>query len=96
LNAKFEESYGEPYHYNLPDKSALDKKPPSAIKITKVPKKGRMKTKSNGFERIVEVGDIVPAEAMDNFVYDQETHQCTSEKLEDCQDDFSYIPLSSW
>jgi hypothetical protein len=70
LSAKFEESFEEPYKYILEDKIEIDKKPPAAIKITKVPKKGSMKMKTESAEKVLEVGDIVPAEEMDSYIYD--------------------------
>ena len=53
LSASFEESLNEPYHYELPDKIEADSKPPAAIKITKLPKKGSMKTKVYGKEKVI-------------------------------------------
>ena len=97
LNAVFEEPIGEPYHYNVTDKVIVDKQPPAAIQITKLPKKGNMKTKArDGQEKIVQVGDIVPAESMESFIYDQEVEICAIEHQENCKDTFSFIPLSSW
>lgn len=96
LAAKFENAPNR-FHYELPDKVEIDTKPPTAIKITKLPSKGIMKAKfHNGEEKIFGVGDVVPAEIMDNLVYDQETDECTLENKDNCQDTFSYIPLSSW
>jgi len=97
LNAKFEHDTDKQYMYDLEDKSTLNKKPPAAIQITKLPKKGSMKTKANGKEKVVEIGDIVEAENMEDFVYDQEdAESCTTENDENCNDTFSFIPLSSW
>ena len=96
LSAKFDDSPIEPYKYQLPDKLKVDDKPPSAIKITRLPKKGTMKTKAHGKDKVLQVGDIVPAGDMDSFVYDQPTDECTTDKLQNCEDTFSFVPLSSW
>jgi hypothetical protein len=71
LNAKIEKGVGYPYHYNVTDKAKIELKPPAAIKITEVPKRGNMKMKANGKEKVLQVGDVVPAEQMDSFTYDQ-------------------------
>jgi hypothetical protein len=55
-----------------------------------------MKTKAFGKERIIEVGDIVPADSMSSFIYDQEDDECTTDNKDNCQDTFSFVPLSSW
>jgi hypothetical protein len=87
---------GEPYQYELPDKLEVDNKAPAGIKITKLPKNGTMKFIHNGEERIVMEGDVVSHEQMSSFTYDIETDECTIESQENCQDTFSYVPLSSW
>lgn len=55
-----------------------------------------MKKKTEGQEKVLEVGDIVPAEEMESLVYEQETEQCSTDNQDNCHDTFSYIPMSSW
>lgn len=70
LNAVFDQTFDDGYDYTLKDLDTIVNQPPTAIQITKIPKRGSMRTKVFGKEKVLEVGDIVPAETMEDFVYD--------------------------
>lgn len=72
LSTTFEKEMGTVYSYELDEKVKQDRMPPSAIEIRKVPKKGKIITKTNdGSTRELKVGDIVSTEELKSFKYDQ-------------------------
>ena len=49
-----------------------------------------------GKEKILEVGDIIPSESLEEMNYNQENEKCSNLNQDACKDSFSFIPLSSW
>jgi hypothetical protein len=80
LSASFEQNTGTKYQYNIKDKVRSDKAPPSAIKIERLPKYGKMIiTEHDGSTRELQVGDIVSTKLMKNFKYEQGEKVCSPE-----------------
>lgn len=45
---------------------------------------------------VVRKGDLIEAERLKDFIYDQGEEACTIENQDRCNDQFSYIPYGSW
>lgn len=85
------------YEFTVKDKLRQDAAPPSAIKIEKLPKHGKILiTDHDGSVRALKIGDIVSTQLMSNFKYDQGKESCSIQDDSKCTDEFLYSTLSSW
>lgn len=96
LSSSFLEDNGQTYSYDVSDKLKLENKPPTYIKMTKVPKFGNIVVKKNGELIVLNEGDYVETAVFKNFIYDQGRENCSSLKYEKCKDSFSYVTFSEW
>lgn len=70
LSATFANDIGPAYSYDVVDKLKLDNAPPAYVQITRAPKHGSIVAKKRGEQVVLQKGDLVPASAFKNFVYD--------------------------
>jgi len=71
LSAGLDLAPGSTYEFQVKDKLRQDAAPPSAIRIEKLPKYGKIViTNHYGTTKELQVGDIVSTQLMSNFKYD--------------------------
>jgi hypothetical protein len=78
LSTGLEQDTNNLYEFTVKDKLRQDAAPPSAIKIEKLPKHGKILiTEHDGSTRALQVGDIVSTQLMSNFKYEQGEESCS-------------------
>ena len=97
MSTGLEEQVTNLYDFTVKDKLRQDAAPPSAIKIEKLPKHGKISvTEHDGSIRELKVGDVVSTQLMANFKYEQGEGSCSVHDQHKCDDQFLYSTLSSW
>lgn len=97
LSTGLENQINNLYEFTVKDKLRQDAAPPSAIKIEKLPKHGKIVvTEHDGTTRQLKVGDIISTQLMSNFMYEQGEESCSIQNDTKCSDEFLYSTLSSW
>jgi hypothetical protein len=96
LSASFSSSNGHSYNYNINDLKDIVKNKPTYVKITRTPINGELIVKKLGQNVVLQVGDVIEATMLKEFMYYQGGEVCTSQNQGGCNDGFSYIPYGEW